>query len=175
MPVFIIMGVCGSGKSTIGTNLAKNLSCSFLDADDFHPQSNLNKMVKGVPLNDDDRKPWLITLNEVLISHTQSSNTNVVLGCSALKISYRASLSKNLSSMVFIHLQGTFDTIISRLNARVGHYMKPSMLQSQFAALELPPAPEVQLMTKNKTWLTLNIDEMSVEECTLQIERWWSK
>ena len=135
-PVFFIMGVSGCGKSTIGKLLAEALSVPFFDGDDFHPPQNVKKMAAGEPLDDDDRKDWLLTLNELAVKH---SNSGAVIVCSALKASYREILSNTLKDKVtWILLKGTFEEIQERLNARKGHFMPASLLRSQFATLELP-------------------------------------
>ncbi|MBT8184013.1 MAG: gluconokinase [Eudoraea sp.] len=135
-PVFFIMGVSGCGKSTIGNLLADALSLPFFDGDDFHPPSNVKKMAAGDPLNDNDRKDWLIALNKLAVKH---SKKGAVIVCSALKASYREILSEQIAhSVTWILLKGTFDEIQRRLDARKGHFMPPSLLRSQFETLELP-------------------------------------
>jgi len=127
------MGVSGCGKSTIGKLLAERLSCPFLDADEFHPPANVAKMAAGTPLDDADRKPWLELLNGKLRAHETA-----VLACSALKDSYRQTLSKGLDDCRFVHLRGSVELIRSRLAERKHRYMPASLLDSQFAALEAP-------------------------------------
>jgi gluconokinase len=99
----ILMGVSGSGKSTVGASLAQRMECSFLDADDFHPATNVEKMKRGIPLNDEDRMPWLRQLHDEL-EHRLGSGASVVLGCSALKESYRQILEEGLSQIDFVFL-----------------------------------------------------------------------
>lgn len=129
----VVMGVSGCGKTTVGRALAQSLGCFFMEGDDFHPQANVDKMTTGTPLNDDDRKPWLESLNEEIQKHQ-----GVVLSCSALKESYRKILKKNVNKLIFIHLDGSFDLIHSRMKSRSNHFMPASLLQSQFDALEKP-------------------------------------
>ncbi len=132
------MGVAGSGKTTVGQELAASLGWNFGDADDFHPPANVAKMSAGIPLNDDDRAPWLKAIRahiEALLSAGRSG----VVTCSALKQRYRAVLTDGLPEVRLVHLTGDFDLILSRMNARRDHFMKPEMLRSQFEALE-PPA-----------------------------------
>ena len=129
---YIIMGVSGSGKTTVGQLLAKQLAIPFYDADDFHPKANIDKMASGIPLDDEDRTPWLLKLKEEIRSWGQGG----VLACSALKESYRAILSEG-NSIQWIYLDGDYKTIFKRMEAR-NHYMKPELLQSQFETLELP-------------------------------------
>jgi gluconokinase len=134
---FLIMGVSGSGKTSVGKTLAQKLGWDFFDADDFHPAENIAKMTAGIPLDDLDRAPWLATLHQ-LLSTTLKSNRHPILACSALKHKYRVQLLDGLSGLEMIYLKGTYDLIWSRMSAREGHYMKPEMLQSQLAALEEP-------------------------------------
>ena len=131
------MGVSGSGKTTIGQALAQRLDWDFFDADDFHPAENIAKMRNGIPLTDEDRSPWLAALHRVLIS-TLAAGRHPILACSALKEKYRAELLQGLNGMETIYLKGTYDLIWSRMSSREGHYMRPEMLRSQFAALEEP-------------------------------------
>ena len=134
--VIVLMGVTGSGKTTVGKLLSKELGWKYYDADDFHPRANVEKMSSGVALNDDDRQPWLETLRN-LISQCLERGENAVLGCSALKESYREFLQVN-ERVKLIYLKGDRDLIKERLNARRGHYMNPALLDSQFETLEEP-------------------------------------
>jgi len=137
MQIIFIMGVSGSGKTTIGQLLAKEKELPFFDADDFHPLANVEKMKAGNPLNDEDRAPWLDRLNE--LAKAELNKKGAVITCSALKASYRERLENDLSnSPKWIFLNGQFETILERINQRAGHYMPASLLQSQFDALELP-------------------------------------
>lgn len=135
------MGVSGCGKTTIGQALAAQLDCPFYDADDFHPQENIAKMASGVPLDDDDRAPWLARLAALIAGHLAEGET-AVLACSALKKRYREQLRGDDDRVRFIYLRGDFDTIWQRMQARPGHYMRAEMLQSQFEALEEPSQDE---------------------------------
>lgn len=126
------MGVSGCGKSTIGEMLASQLDYTFFDADDFHPDSNKKKMAAGTPLNDDNRKPWLLRLANVL-----EMNQKCVLACSALKESYRRLMDPN-KQYHWVYLKGSQELIFDRMQQRKGHFMKPDMLDSQFATLEEP-------------------------------------
>jgi carbohydrate kinase (thermoresistant glucokinase family) len=134
----ILMGVTGSGKSTIGKILADTLSWPFYDGDDFHPPQNKAKMSTGTPLTDSDRSPWLRTLNELLLRN-QSRERSCILACSALKKSYRDILAKDISAIRFVHLDGPFACIQERLEARTGHFMNPVLLNSQLETLERTP------------------------------------
>jgi carbohydrate kinase (thermoresistant glucokinase family) len=132
--IVVVMGVSGSGKSTIGKLLAEHLGIPFLDADEFHPAANVAKMAAGTPLNDADRLPWLEGLNEKL-----RDTENAVLACSALKQSYREVLARNIPRCTFVFLNGSIELIRARLDERQHRYMPASLLESQFAALEPPP------------------------------------
>ncbi len=134
---FLIMGVSGSGKTSLAKALANRLQWDFFDADDFHPPANLAKMTTGIPLDDSDRTPWLAALHDQLIS-TLKAGRHPVLACSALKQKYRAQLLDGLDGIAVIHLAGSYELIWLRMNARVGHFMKPEMLKSQFDDLEVP-------------------------------------
>jgi gluconokinase len=134
---FIIMGVAGSGKTTVGKALAKRLGWDFFDADDFHPPENIAKMAAGIPLSDSDRIPWLAALSDQLFA-TLKAGRHPVLACSALKESYREQLLEGKAGVEIIYLKGSYDLLWARLSTRQGHFMKPEMLQSQFATLEEP-------------------------------------
>lgn len=133
----IVMGVSGCGKSTIGRSLADELGWPFYDGDDFHPPENVDKMSRGIPLNDDDRAGWLAALAELIRDQLQQGQSGV-LACSALKQKYRDQLSVDTEQVKFIYLKGDYALIQARMAARPDHYMKPGMLDSQFAALEEP-------------------------------------
>lgn len=134
--IYIIMGVSGSGKTTIGKALAKATRLPFYDADDFHPTANIEKMSNGQPLNDNDRQPWLTRLAAELYNWEQTEGA--ILACSALKENYRQILRSKVKNITWIYLSGSFDLIYNRIQQRKGHYMKKEMLQSQFDALEVP-------------------------------------
>ena len=133
----MVMGVAGSGKTTVGELLARQLGWSFYDADAFHPPENIEKMANGIPLNDLDRAPWLNALHS-LISTSLRENRPAVLACSALKESYRQRLLEENDGVQVVYLKGSYDLLWSRLSHRKDHYMKPQMLQSQFESLEEP-------------------------------------
>lgn len=134
--ILILMGVTGSGKTTIGRMFAESVGWKYFDADDFHPAANIEKMKRGVPLTDADRKPWLSRLRE-LISQCIERNENAAIGCSALKASYWKLLSID-ESVEIVYLKGAPDVIRQRLRSRTGHYMNPDLLDSQFQTLEEP-------------------------------------
>lgn len=137
----ILMGVSGSGKSTIGAAVAREIKAKFIDGDDLHPRANIQKMASGQPLNDDDRAPWLQRLNDAAYS-LNHKNENGIIVCSALKRRYRDLLRQDNDNMVFIYLKGSFEVILARLQARSGHFMPTELLKSQFDALEEPGTDE---------------------------------
>jgi gluconokinase len=132
-PLIVVMGVSGSGKSTIGARLARRLGLRFLDADDLHPITNVDKMTAGVPLTDDDRWPWLARVGEAM---AEASGTGVVVACSALKRSYRDAIRAAAPEAVFVHLDGSRDLLAARLGEREDHFMPAALLDSQLDALE---------------------------------------
>lgn len=134
--VIILMGVTGSGKTTIGRLLSEQLDWKYYDADDFHSEANVKKMHSGIPLNDEDRKPWLEALSG-LIRKSLERGENIVLACSALKESYRDYLLLN-ERVRLVYLKGDYKLIRKRLNERRDHYMNPKLLDSQFETLEEP-------------------------------------
>ena len=134
--IVIVMGVVGAGKTTVGRLLAQQLNWEFADADDFHPRENVEKIRRGIPLNDDDRQPWLQSLRTA-ITNWISEERQVVLACSALKRSYRQELG-NGPQVKFVYLKGSTDLIAERLRSRQGHFADGQILASQFADLEEP-------------------------------------
>ena len=133
----VVMGVSGSGKTSVGEALAKHLGWDFYDADGFHPPGNVAKMAEGIPLDDSDRAPWLASLSE-LITSSLKADTPGVLACSALKERYRQQLLDGNDGVQIVYLKGNYDLIWSRMEKRTDHYMKPHMLKSQFETLEEP-------------------------------------
>ena len=134
--VVMLMGVSGSGKTTVGLKLAQELGWSFRDADDFHPPANVAKMSAGIPLEDADRAPWLAAIR-AHIETTLARGESAVVTCSALKESYRAAAIPDPKHVRLVHLTGDFDLILDRMKQRE-HFMKPAMLRSQFETLEPP-------------------------------------
>jgi gluconokinase len=135
--IVILMGVTGCGKTTVGTLLAQDLGWAFCDADDFHPAENVAKMKRGAPLDDEDRRPWLERLNALLLE-SERQGKGLVLACSALKQVYRDRLARGCAVVRFVFLDGDRELIRARLRERRGHYMNPTLLDSQFAILERP-------------------------------------
>ena len=132
-PLVVVMGVSGSGKSTVGAALGQRLRVPFADADDFHPPANIAKMTAGDALDDDDRYPWLESIGEWLVEHDDEGG---VMSCSALKRKYRDQLRQHEPRTEFLLLHGTLEVITRRQASRPGHFMPASLLQSQFDALE---------------------------------------
>ena len=141
--VVVVMGVAGSGKSTVGKALAAALGWRFVDADDHHSPANVAKMARGEPLDDADRLPWLDELHGI-IADALGRRAGLVLACSALKARYRERLTGGDARVRFAYLAGTPELLRSRLAQRAGHFMKPGMLDSQLAALE-PPAEAIEV------------------------------
>ncbi len=137
MRPLVVMGVSGSGKSTVGAALAQRLRVPFEDADDLHPPANIAKMSRGEPLDDDDRHPWLELVGQWLAAHEDGG----VMSCSALRRSYRDQIRGLAPDVRFLLLSGTKEVIAARQAARPGHFMPASLLASQFATLE-PLAPD---------------------------------
>lgn len=132
-PLVTVMGVSGSGKTTVGAALAQRLRVPFADGDDFHPAANVEKMSAGVPLTDADRLPWLQTLAAWLREHAA---TGGVLSCSALRRGYRDVLREGNPAVRFVHLDGSPEVVARRVAGRPGHFMPASLVESQFATLE---------------------------------------
>ena len=151
--VIFIIGVSGCGKSSVGKLLADEIAIPFIDADDHHPLSNIEKMSNGIPLNDSDRMPWLDDLNEIALKHL---DTGCVIACSALKEKYRARLNKSSQpNFAWVYLKGDYELIFDRMSKRKGHFMDAEMLKSQFETLEEPEnaividiADSLELITK---------------------------
>ena len=137
--VVLLMGVSGSGKTTVGALLAQSLGCTYADADSFHSVENVAKMAAGQPLSDEERAPWLQAIRAWIDERVAKQETAVV-GCSALKRVYRDVLRR--PEVTFVYLRGTRAEIAQRMAARAGHFFKPRMLDSQFDVLEEPTADE---------------------------------
>ena len=137
--IVLVMGVSGSGKNTVGEPLAQRLGWKFIDGDDYHPPENVKKMAAGVPLQDEDRWPWLDRLNGML-----RQEKDAVIACSALKAAYRRRLLAGITNCAIVFLRGSFELIRSRVEQRRHRYMPASLLQSQFETLE-PPAKAISV------------------------------
>ncbi|MWB97100.1 gluconokinase [Agromyces seonyuensis] len=134
-PQIVVMGVSASGKSSMGIALAARLGVPFVDADDLHPRANVEKMAAGIPLDDEDRRPWLDLVGQRLAAG--GDDGGVVIACSALKRAYRDRLRAAAPGTAFVHLTGTPDLLAERAQGRAGHFMPPSLLASQLATLEV--------------------------------------
>ncbi len=161
-PFIVIMGVSGCGKTTIASELARALGGIYLEGDSFHPPENKAKMGQGIPLTDEDRWPWFDILIGAAKDTLKTGNVPI-LSCSALKEAYRNHLSAPFDQFRLIYLEGSFELIKSRMDARDHEYMTSDLLKSQFATLEEP--------TASKNLLTLSI-EKSPEEILDEIQRW---
>jgi carbohydrate kinase (thermoresistant glucokinase family) len=135
--IIYIMGVSGSGKTTIGKKLAAKTGLPFFDGDDFHSPANKEKMNRSIPLTDEDRKGWLMQMNQA--AKEQAKLAGAIFGCSALKDKYRVILSSGIAiPLYWVFLQGNFELIKERMDKRKDHFMPPALLSSQFDALEIP-------------------------------------
>jgi gluconokinase len=159
-PVLVIMGVSGSGKSTVAGLVASRLGWDLAEGDDLHPPANVAKMHSGQPLTDDDRWPWLESIADWIRAHTASGIPGVIT-CSALKKRYRDVLRGE--GVVFVFLEGTKDRISDRLASRHGHFMPPALLASQFEALEAP--------TEDENFISLCVTATPAEEAREVIDR----
>ncbi|CNE49746.1 gluconokinase [Yersinia kristensenii] len=161
----IVMGVSGSGKTTVGEAVARRIHAKFIDGDDLHPRANIQKMGSGHPLNDEDRMPWLERLSDAAYSLNHKNETGIIV-CSALKRRYRDRLREGNPEMVFLYLKGSFEVIMGRLKARSGHFMPTDLLNSQFEALEEPGPEEPDVICVD---IDADIDEV-VQRCVLALE-----
>ena len=137
----VLMGVAGSGKTSVGQALAARIGIAYRDGDDLHPPGNIARMARGEPLTDEDRWPWLERVGQAL-----AAEEALILGCSALKRAYRDRIRDAAGEVIFVHLSGSRRVIAARMRAREGHFMPASLLDSQFAALE-PPRPDEAAVT----------------------------
>lgn len=154
---FIIMGVAGCGKTSVGEALAARTGWAFIDGDALHPRSNIEKMASGIPLTDEDRHPWLLKVGERLRDH----DGPLVIGCSALKRRYRDLIRGAAATDVcFLFLDGSRPLIEQRMGARTGHFMPVALLDSQFAALERPGAEEDAVVIDISGSLTSIVDQI---------------
>ena len=158
-PRIVVMGVAGSGKTTVGGALAARLGLPFADADEFHPPANVAKMAAGRPLDDSDRLPWLHALGEWLADHPHGG----VVSCSALKVDYRDLLRTHAPDLTFLHLAGDADVVTARVAARTDHFMPASLVSSQLELLEPLRADEAGVVAD----LTRPVDDLVDELSTL--------
>ncbi|NQX29211.1 gluconokinase [Microbacteriaceae bacterium VKM Ac-2854] len=132
-PLVVVMGITGTGKSTIGALLATRLGCSFVDGDRLHPAANIAKMAGGTPLTDEDRWPWLAVVGATL---AESASVGLVVACSALRRVYRDAILAEAPDALFVHLSGDTGLVSERMTARTDHFMPPSLIASQLETLE---------------------------------------
>ncbi len=140
-----MMGVSGSGKTTIATGVAARVHCDLLEGDKLHPQANVEKMREGHPLDDADRLPWLRAIAAEIDAHI-AAGASLVVACSALKRSYRAILVGSRPNVVLVYLQGSRELVAERMAQRRGHFMPPALLDSQFATLQEPQVDEAPII-----------------------------
>lgn len=145
-PVLIVMGVSGSGKSSVGKAIAEAGYRIFIDGDDLHPQANIDKMSQGVPLTDEDRKGWLDTIAQEAMTMIRRRETGIIT-CSALKRQYRDQLRSGISSINFLYLKASYEKVSQQLATRQGHFMPVSLLRSQFDLLQEPDEAEKDVIT----------------------------
>lgn len=166
---FILMGVSSTGKTSVGTEVAHRLGIKLIDGDDLHPRANIIKMGEGHPLNDEDRAPWLERIRDAAFSLEHKSEVGIIV-CSALKKKYRDQIRDGNSNVKFLFLHGSYDVILERMRQRKGHYMKESMLKSQFETLEVPGADEPDVISID---INAPFDEV-VERCIQALQPYLS-
>ena len=166
---FILMGVSSTGKTSVGTEVAHRLGIKLIDGDDLHPRANIIKMGECHPLNDEDRAPWLERIRDAAFSLEHKSEVGIIV-CSALKKKYRDQIRDGNSNVKFLFLHGSYDVILERMRQRKGHYMKESMLKSQFETLEVPGADEPDVISID---INAPFDEV-VERCIQALQPYLS-
>ena len=166
---FILMGVSSTGKTSVGTEVAHRLGIKLIDGDDLHPRANIIKMGEGHPLNDEDRAPWLERIRDAAFSLEHKSEVGIIV-CSALKKKYRDQIRDGNKNVKFLFLHGSYDVILERMRQRKGHYMKESMLKSQFETLEVPGADEPDVIPID---INASFDEV-VERCIQALQPYLS-
>ena len=157
----VVMGVSGCGKSTIASAVALRAGASFVDADDLHPASNVEKMAAGIPLTDEDRMPWLAAVGDLLSQHP---DVRVVVACSALKRSYRDLIRERGGSVLFAHLVGSRELLAERMGTRADHFMPLTLLDSQLATLEP--------LADDEDGIVVDIDASTAEIADTIVARW---
>lgn len=157
--VLVVMGVSGAGKTTVAEGLARRLGWELLEGDSLHPEANVEKMASGQPLTDEDRWPWLERIADWIDERLEAGGDGIVT-CSALKRSYREVLSKRGRGVVFVFLSGSRSTLEQRMQARTGHFMPASLLESQLATLEEPAADERSIRVAIEQPVSAIVDEV---------------
>lgn len=163
----VVMGVSGCGKSSAGRAIASSLNAEFIEADDLHPQANIKKMENGIPLNDEDRQPWLLAVCQQAQKVLNSSG-RCVIACSALRERYRQQLRSINPATYFVYLEGSRSVIWDRMNQRSEHFMPPALLDSQFETLE-PPTAEDAVVTVS---IESTVEEITQQSVTLLKSRY---
>jgi len=167
-PLLVVMGVSGSGKTTVGAALAQRLRLPFADADDFHSEANVAKMSAGIPLTDDDRLPWLRAIGAWLALNVEGGG---VVSCSALRRSYRNVLREAAPDVAFVHLHGDPDVVRRRVAGRPGHFMPESLVASQFDTLEPLDADERGIVLDLDSPVDDLVSAYLVAEPTIRLDR----
>ena len=158
--IFIVMGVSGSGKTTVAKAVSNKFGWKYYEGDEYHPAENVEKMKNWIPLNDEDRLPWLLSLRKV-VEEAISKRENIVISCSALKEAYRKIL-KVSEEVKFIYLKGSYDLIRKRMEERIPHFFKPEMLKSQFDVLKEPQqAIEIDISKSSESIIGDLIDKIN--------------
>jgi len=166
-PLVVVMGVSGSGKSTVGKLLARQLKAEFLEGDDLHPPRNIERMASGIALTDNDRRDWLLEIAQQL-ADARAGRHGLVVSCSALKRGYRDMLRTAASQLAFVHIHASRELLEARMQARPGHFMPSSLLESQLQTLEPPGAgeqaitldaalPPAEIAAQAAAWLALPV------------------
>jgi gluconokinase len=155
----VVMGVSGCGKTTVASRLAQRLQWQFVEADAFHSAANIEKMRAGIPLSDEDRRPWLDAI-ATWITAARAQGTPCIVACSALKRSYRERLARGAEDVRFVYLRGELETVAARMAGRTGHYMPVSLLKSQFEALEEPGSDEDPIVLSIDSPVEALLDEI---------------
>ena len=167
-PVIVVMGVCGAGKSTVGAALAERVGATFVDSDSLHPQANVEKMAAGDPLTDEDRWPWLGLVGAELATNHPNG---IIVACSALKRAYRDAIRATAPAATFVQLKVELPLLQNRMTQRPGHFMPPSLLNSQLDTLEPLQPDEAGLTIATQEGIEATTDEILSQLHNLQAIR----